>query len=195
MNPLDDIQTPHLLLQRMRVEDLGDLTRLHLDPRVMATMGGIRSPEATAEWLDRQIGHWERCGFGLWMARERASGQFAGRGGLHHIEIDGRDEIEVGYCFRAEFWGRGLATELARESVRVAFEMLRLPAIVCFTLPTNFASQRVMQKAGFRYERDIIYKDLPHVFYRLSADQWQATTSPADRGGKMRQFPQNGAED
>jgi RimJ/RimL family protein N-acetyltransferase len=177
MNPLDDIQTPHLLLQRMRVEDLGDLTRLHLDPRVMATMGGIRSPEATAEWLDRQIGHWERCGFGLWMACDRASDQFAGRGGLHHVEIDGIDEIEVGYCIRAEFWGRGLATELARESVRVAFEVLRLPAIVCFTLPTNFASQRVMQKAGFRHERDIVYKDLPHVFYRLTIDQWQAMAS------------------
>jgi RimJ/RimL family protein N-acetyltransferase len=178
MTPLDELQTPRLLLQRMGANDLDDLTRMHLDPRVMATMGGIRLPEATADWLARQIGHWESCGFGLWMARDRASGQFAGRGGLHHIEIDDTDEIEVGYCFRDEFWGRGLATELARESIRVAFEVLRLPTIVCFTLPTNLASQRVMQKAGFRYERDIVYKDLPHVFYRLTSDQWKSAASP-----------------
>jgi ribosomal-protein-alanine N-acetyltransferase len=167
MKDPDNLQTERLLLTRMSANDLDDLTRLHLDQRVMATLGGIRSPEQTREWLDRQIGHWQSCGFGLWMARERESGRFAGRGGLHHIEIDGRDEIEVGYCFLSEFWGRGLATELARESIRTAFDDLNLPELVCFTLTTNLASQRVMQKAGFRYERDLLWKDLPHVFYRL----------------------------
>jgi ribosomal-protein-alanine N-acetyltransferase len=174
MKELDSLLTPRLLLRRMTAGDLDDLTRMHLDPRIMATLGGVRSPEQTRDWLQRQMGHWERCGFGLWMARERQTGQFAGRGGLHHIEIDGRDEIEVGYSFLAEFWGRGLAMELARESIRAAFTVLNLPEIVCFTLTTNHASQRVMQKAGFRYERDLVYKDLPHVLYRLRRADWQA---------------------
>jgi RimJ/RimL family protein N-acetyltransferase len=176
MNAVDELQTPRLLLRRLRAEDLDDLTRMHLDPRVMATMGGVHSPAETEEWLGRQRDHWERRGFGLWLARDRATGRFAGRGGLHHVEIDGRDEIEVGYCFRAEFWGRGLATELARESIRVAFTVLRLPELVCFTLTTNRASQRVMQKAGFRYERHRTWKDLPHVFYRLTEATWRNTT-------------------
>jgi len=183
MNPLDQLHTPHLLLQRMSAGDLDDLMQLHVDPHVMASMGGTRTPEATADWLGRQMGHWERCGFGLWVARERATGAFAGRGGLHHVDIDGRDEIELGYCFRADFWGRGLATELARESVRAAFEVLKLPDIVCFTLPTNLASQRVMQKTGFHYERDIVYRDLSHVFYRLTAERWQAALKPSSAGG------------
>lgn len=177
LHPLDEYLTPRLCLGRMRAEDLDDLTRLHLDARVMATMGGVRSPAVTDEWLSRQLDHWERCDFGLWMARDRASGRFVGRGGLHHVEIDGRDEIEVGYCFLADCWGRGLATELAQASVCAAFTVLHLPELVCFTLPTNLASQRVMQKAGFRYERTATYKDLPHVFYRLTAASWQ---TPAD---------------
>jgi ribosomal-protein-alanine N-acetyltransferase len=168
VNPLDELLTPRLRLERMRAADLDDLTRMHLDPRVMATMGGVRSPHDTAEWLDRQLEHWQRHGFGLWMARDRGSGQFIGRGGLHHVEIDGRDEIEVGYCFLADFWGRSLATELACASVGAAFDLLHLPELVCFTLPTNLASQRVMQKAGFLYERSRTYKSLPHVFYRLT---------------------------
>jgi [ribosomal protein S5]-alanine N-acetyltransferase len=176
-NPLDEFLTPRLLLQRMRAEDLDDLTRMHLDPRVMATLGGVRSPTETTEWLGRQLDHWARHGFGLWMARERQSGRFAGRGGLHHVEIEGRDEVEVGYSFLAEFWGCGLATELARASVRVAFDILHLPEIVCFTMTTNHASQRVMQKAGFRYERNLIYKDLPHVFYRLTAAEKSGSAS------------------
>ena len=181
MDSLDALQTPRLLLRRMSADDLDELTRMHLDPRVMATMGGLRTPAQTKDWLDRQMGHWEGCGFGLWMAHERETGQFAGRGGLHHIDIDGRDEIEVGYCFRSEFWGRGLATELAQASVRAAFTVLNVPELVCFTLPTNRGSQRVMQKAGFRYERDIVYKDLPHVFYRLRRDDWAASSTENSR--------------
>ncbi|HTU17891.1 MAG TPA: GNAT family N-acetyltransferase [Gemmataceae bacterium] len=167
MNPVDEILTPRLRLRRMTADALGDLTRMHLDPRVMATLGGVRAPDVTREWLGRQLEHWQQYGFGLWLAFDRETGQFVGRGGLHHVPIDDRDEIEVGYAFLAEFWGRGLAMELARASIRVAFDVLHLPELVCFTLTTNRASQRVMQKVGFRYERDIVYKDLPHVLYRL----------------------------
>jgi ribosomal-protein-alanine N-acetyltransferase len=171
MTSLDAIQTPRLVLQRMRAEDLDELVRMHTDAQVMATLGGVRSPAETVEWLGRHLEHWRQHGFGLWMVRERQTGRFAGRGGLHHVTIDDHDEVEVGYSFLAEFWGCGLATELARESVRVAFAVLHLPELVCFTMPTNRASQRVMQKAGFRYQRDGTYKDLPHVFYRLRASE------------------------
>jgi [ribosomal protein S5]-alanine N-acetyltransferase len=171
MNPLDELQTPRLLLHRLTAEDLDDLTRMHLDPRVMATLGGVRSPEQTREWLAPRLEHWRRYGFGLWLVRDREAGRFAGRGGLHHVEIDSRDEIEVAYSFLPDYWGRGLATELACASIRAAFAVLNLPEIVCFTLTTNRASQRVMQKAGFRYERDVVYKDLPHVLYRLRQNE------------------------
>jgi RimJ/RimL family protein N-acetyltransferase len=174
MKPLDEHVTPRLLLRRMTAEALDDLTYMHLDPRVMATLGGVRSPDETQEWMDRHLKHWRQHGFGLWLACDRETGCFAGRGGLHHVLIDDRDEIEVGYAFLADFWGRGLATELARESIRVAFEMLNIPELVCFTLTTNHTSQRVMQKVGFGYERDLVYKDLPHVFYRLRRADWHS---------------------
>ncbi len=52
--------------------------------------------------------------------------------------------------------------------------------VVCFTLTTNRASQRVMEKAGFEYERDIVHAGLPHVFYRITASGWKG------RGGDLR---------
>ena len=93
--------------------------------------------------------------------------QFVGRGGLRRVVIDGKDEVEVGYGLMPEFWGQGLATELAVASVRVGFEVLKLPDVVSFTLPTNKKSRRVMEKAGFQYEKDVVWADLPHVLYRL----------------------------
>jgi ribosomal-protein-alanine N-acetyltransferase len=170
MNDLEELQTPRLTLRRMSANDLDDLTRMHLNPRVMATLGGVRSPETTRQWLEHQLDHWRQYGYGLWLARERETRQFAGRGGLHFVEIDGRAEVEVGYTFLADYWGCGLATELARASIDAAFTILNLSDIVCFTLTTNLASQRVMQKAGFRYERDFVYKNMPHVLYRLTSN-------------------------
>ena len=66
-----------------------------------------------------------------------------------------------------EFWGQGLATEIAQASIGIAFNELGLSDVVSFTLPTNLASRRVMEKCGLTFERDIEWKDLPHVLYRL----------------------------
>ncbi len=57
-----------------------------------------------------------------------------------------------------------------------------LPAIISYALPTNRASERVMEKQGFRYERDIVHAGLPHVFYRLTAAQWREDGAPGRPG-------------
>ena len=51
----------------------------------------------------------------------------------------------------------------------VAFGRLGLADVVAFTLPDNIASRRVMEKSGFRYERDIVWAEMPHVLYRARA--------------------------
>ena len=120
--------------------------------------------------------HWERYAYGLWVFRDAVTGGFAGRGGLRHLEVGGGPEIEVAYALVAELWNRGLASEMAVAIVRLAFEELRIDNLVCFTQPTNYASRRVMEKAGFRYERDIVHAGLPHVFCRLERDSWKSGT-------------------
>jgi ribosomal-protein-alanine N-acetyltransferase len=99
---------------------------------------------------------------------------------LCHTQAGGKDEIELGYALLPEFWGKGLATEMAKATVAVGFEQLALPELVCFTLVTNEASQRVMEKAGFRYERDFVHVGLPHMFYRLTAAQWKEAMGEGD---------------
>jgi RimJ/RimL family protein N-acetyltransferase len=157
----------------MRPGDEDDLARFSRNPQVMATLGGLRTREQNREYLQQQLAHWEQHGFGYWTAYDLRSGQFAGRGGLRHALVEGRDEVEVGYGLLPKFWGRGMATELARLSVRVGFTELNRADLVAFTLPTNMGSRRVMEKAGFRYERAIVHANLDHVLYRLTAPMWQ----------------------
>ncbi|MBX3026894.1 GNAT family N-acetyltransferase [bacterium] len=170
---LGRLHTARLLLTRIAAADLDELRRMHRDPVVMATLGGVRSDEVSADILTQLMAHWDAHGFGYWMAHERATGAFVGRGGLRRVVVGGGDEVEVGYALMPQFWGRGLATELARECARVGFEVLGQRSLVAFTLPTNVASRAVMQRVGFAYERDVIWAGMPHVLYRLDVAGWR----------------------
>jgi ribosomal-protein-alanine N-acetyltransferase len=118
--------------------------------------------------LEADITHWEAHGFGPWLHR-LADGTPAARGGLWRTVVDGKAETEVQYTVASRLWGRGLATEIASAAVVEAFETLGLERVVCFTMVGNHASQRVMEKAGFQYERHFMRAGLPHLLYRLSA--------------------------
>jgi len=96
-------------------------------------------------------------------------GAFVGRCGIHRIVIDGRDEVELGYIVRSELWSNGYATEMAVAVAAHAFSALALPELVGFTLPDNLRSRRVLEKAGFVYERTFVGDGKPTVLYRLTA--------------------------
>lgn len=146
---------------------------------VMATLGGTRTEERTSQYLRTNLDHWDRYGFGIWVFRAASDGIFIGRGGLRHVKIEGRDEVEVAYALMPEFWGRGLATEIARALLKIGFEQLALAQLVAFTLTTNHASRRVMEKVGFTFEREFVHgaRGMPHLLYRIIRDAAGATAT------------------
>src|SRR5260370_29816145 len=137
MNSLASLRTERMLLTRMQQDDLDDLIRMYSDQEVMATLGGVRSPAWTGQYLERQMAHWKQHGFGFWTVHDPQTGQFAGRGGLRHATIEGQVGMEVGYGLAREFWGKGWATELARESGRGGFAEWDPPDLTSFALPAN----------------------------------------------------------
>jgi RimJ/RimL family protein N-acetyltransferase len=166
---LDSFTTPRLLAERLTPAHLPDLRRMDQDPLFMAHVGGVRDEAATLAYLEQNLAHWATQGFGVWMLRDRTQQFLIGRAVLRHLAVEGDDEVEVGYGFYPEYWGRGLATEVACACVRIGLSRLNLPSIVAVTLPTHGASQRVMQKAGLTYERKILHEGLLHVLFRTRA--------------------------
>jgi RimJ/RimL family protein N-acetyltransferase len=172
---IDQLTTTRLDAQRITLEHFPEIHRLHTDPLVMKTLsadGGVMLEEATRKHLQRCSNHWDQYGFGLWVVRAKVGGQFIGRGGLMTYQIDGEDVVGLAYAVMSEHWNQGFATEMAQASVRFGFEQLGLGEIDSWTLPINLASQRVMEKLGFRYERDFEFAGLGHWFYRLIAGDW-----------------------
>lgn len=147
---LIELLTPRLRLRPWTAGDAPLLVRLASDA------GAIRHipnrPEATTEAADAKlatlVGHWREHGFGLWVAEDRLSGEFAGRAGLQFIPGIDPPEAEMGYIFREAFWGRGLASEAAAASLWFGFAHLGLDHIAALAVPENDGSVKVMRKLG-----------------------------------------------
>jgi len=62
------------------------------------------------------------------------------------------DHAQLGFWIGVPYWGKGYATEAAREVVRAGFEVWGLHRIYAQYFATNPASGRVLQKLRFRQE-------------------------------------------
>ena len=174
------LETPRLILRRWRDSDREPFARLNADPRVMEHFPALLTREESDAGVDRVQAHFDRHGFGLFAAELREDGSFLGFIGLAVPDFAAPFTpcVEIGWRLSADYWGRGLATEGAREALRHGFEDLRLPEIVSFTVPGNVRSRRVMEKLGMTHDPadDFDHPSLPeghpfrrHVLYRIGS--------------------------
>jgi len=140
---------------------------MHQDALVMKEIGGVRTPAQTATYITVNLEHWTKHNFGLWILKDAATGEMAGRAVLRHLTVDGADEVEVGYGFYRPFWGRGLATEVTLACLGFGFGELGLDSIVGVTSPTNLASHHVLRKCGLAFEKIFDRDDVRSYLFRV----------------------------
>ncbi len=148
--------TARLKAEKLAAKDLDDLVRLHLDPEVSRYLGGARSPDITAAYVDTNLRHWNDHGFGLWVLRTH-DGRFAGRAGLRYIELEGARKLEIAYTLARDAWGQGLATEIAGALVDLWTIELTEPCLIGVVSKGHAASERVLLKTGFSHRRDALF--------------------------------------
>ncbi|MFF4597660.1 GNAT family N-acetyltransferase [Amycolatopsis sp. CA-161197] len=153
---------------RLRLEAVGpeladDLFRLHQDPGIARWYGAWTAEDAlrTATEMGRS---WHSDGAHKWLAYDRADGVLIGRGGLSRTR-DG--QWELGWAVRESLWGRGYATEIGRAGLEFAWGELAASRVISFTEVHNGRSRAVMERLGFRYDRDISHRGEPFVLYVL----------------------------
>lgn len=129
--------------------DHADLERLDMDPDVRAFFpDGIATRARIEARIARAKLRIEANRCPEFAVVELATGRFAGRAGFG--AVDG-GEIEVGYVFLKEFWGRGLAQESLRALLAWAEDNLDVPRIIAYAPSTHWTSLNVMRKAGMRF--------------------------------------------
>lgn len=128
--------------------DFPSLERLDMDPEVRAHFpGGVSTPAQISARIARSKLPIEANRFPEFAVIELETGRFAGRAGFGLIA---GGDVEVGYVFLKEFWGRGLAQESLRALLIWAKQNFQVPRIVAYAPSTHSASFNVMRKAGMR---------------------------------------------
>jgi RimJ/RimL family protein N-acetyltransferase len=163
---MDHFSTKRLTAEKLGEGHLADLVALHLDAEVSRFLGGVRSAEVTKTYLAANMAHWDQHGFGLWVLRTK-DGAFAGRAGIRHIDVDDIDEIEIAYTFKREFWGQGLASEIAIALTEIGLSQLGLPSLIGLVFVEHGASRRVLEKANYILEKSTTHRGEAVVIYRI----------------------------
>lgn len=151
--------TAPLVLDRPGLQDLDEVFEIHSDPRVWTHFPSgrmVRRAEAGAYLLAR-IADWEIDGFGAWVVRESEDGPVLGTCGTGVRRRPMADEWDpdrieaywnLGYRFRPEVQGRGLASEVSRLAIAHAQELKPELPVIAYLLEHNEASRKVAEKVG-----------------------------------------------
>jgi ribosomal-protein-alanine N-acetyltransferase len=171
------IETVRLFLRPMRADDQDELLATFGDPCVMAVFGAAPfGPSEMKRWIDRNLEHQERYGYGLFSVLHKADRRLIGDCGLEHREIGDAPEVELGYDLCSDYWNQGLATEAATAVRDYAFGDLQLPRLVSLIRQGNTASARVAEKVGMRREAGIVQGDIKYWVYAVSHEEGLKTS-------------------
>ncbi len=156
--PLPDLPDGRLtdgvvVLRRLGPDDTEQTYRLHSDPEVAASRVPPGAP--AREEIERRCagaeGQWLVGTAAAMTILDGASGDFVGNCTLNHDQ-PANGQAMIGYSLLPQWRGRGYATRAVRLLARWGFDHVGLSRLWAGTLPENAASQRVLDKAGFRRE-------------------------------------------
>jgi [ribosomal protein S5]-alanine N-acetyltransferase len=161
------LETKRLVFREMNLHDVDDLLKVLSDPEAMQFYPQPFDRQMTQTWIERNIERYDRYGVGLWALILKESGELIGDCGLVVQEVDGVEEIEIGYHIRRDLWGRGLATEAALACRDRGFSRLDFDRLISLISPDNIASRRVAQKNEMRLIKEIEWRYKPTCIYAV----------------------------
>ena len=148
------LDTERLSLHRLTFDDAEFILRLVNEPSWLEFIGdkGVRSLEDARHYLGTgPMASYERHGFGLYLVKRKSDGERLGMCGL--IKRDALPDVDIGFAFLPEHWGKGYAHEASAAVLEHAQRDFKLARILAITSPHNDSSIRVLERIGLRFER------------------------------------------
>ena len=159
------LETERLVLRKFEQDDLQDIMRWE-------EISNARNPKMEAQkFLDYSFGEYREGGAGPWGMQLKKSGEIVGNCGFPHIifeELCG----EVNYYVDPRHRRQGVALETLTALLKFGFQEIELKRIQGRCEPDNFASERVMQKMGMKFEgftEDAPFSNEPSTRQKLYA--------------------------
>lgn len=160
------IETPRTLLQQYTTDDVDNLYRIFSDPIAMTHWPATKTREEVVQWIQWNLESYKENGYGLYSVFRKTDLAFLGYCGfILQREVDGIDEVEIGYALVRQYWGKGYATETASACKKYGFNHLNCSRLISLVKPENFPSRKVAERNGMHVEKKIIHWEEPFLVY------------------------------
>ena len=156
------LETDRLIIRPITLDDASFILTLLNEPSFLRYIGDkqVRNLEDARQYiLSGPVASYERHGFGLCLVELRESHTPIGMCGI--LKREELPDPDIGFALLPDFWSKGLAFEAAAAVLNDARERLKLERILAITSLDNEASMNLLERLGFRFEREI----------KLSADR------------------------
>ena len=167
------LQTERLILRPISMDDLDDLHEIFGDPVAMQHYPSTRSREDLIPLVERSMIHFERDRTGFYAMIHRETDEWLGQCGLLWQEVDGVEELEIGYHCKVKHWRRGYTSEAARRLRDFAFEELDRKHVISLIKPENHPSAGVARKMGMSVWKETEFKGFHCNVWRLRREDWE----------------------
>ncbi len=170
------IETKRLLLRDIEITDAQGIFELDSDPDVHEFLGN--KPISTFEEAQNVISYirnqYKEHGIGRWAVIDKATGDFIGWSGLKYEKVVRKEfnYYDIGYRIKKKYWGKGIATETALESLKYGFQKLNLEEIGAAAAVNHLVSTKILTKIGLKFIETFDFDGKPHNWYKLSKSEW-----------------------
>lgn len=151
------IETERLIIRPFTLADIEPSYAMNLDAEVSKYTGDggvVDKKEIERRIVENVFGDYKKYGFGRLAVELKAENKFIGFTGLKYLED--MHEVDLGYRFMKEYWGKGIATESGKACIHLGFNTLGLNKIIAMVLPENLASIHVLEKLHFEFEKEVM---------------------------------------
>ncbi len=161
------LETRRLVLRPFLPDDVGVMAEVLGDPVSMRFYPHPFSFEETEAWVARNMARSEGDGLGLWAVVLRDTGEVVGDCGAVVQQVDGSDELELGWHLHPAHQGHGFATEAAIAWRDYAFAVTGRDRLISLILEENLPSQRVAERIGMSVWKTAAFAGRSHLVYAI----------------------------
>lgn len=149
------LHTERIVLRILHSGDIPEIEKMHADPEVMLLSGanGPLNKIANQNWCSKNLDHWQRYGYGMYLMETKEDSEFCGFVGLRNLPH--YPAPELCWILPKSKWGQGYALEAALKVKEHAFQKLEYRELLHFIDSRNQKSIKLAEKLGARIHREI----------------------------------------
>jgi RimJ/RimL family protein N-acetyltransferase len=145
------LETSRLVLKKIDTNDAPFYVKLFNSKGWLQNIGdrNIKSNDDAVAYIKKHyLPEYEKNGYGSYTVNLKETGETIGACGLYKRDV--LEDPDIGFAFLDAYHGKGYGYESASAIMEYALTSLDIQTILGFTLPTNVASIKLLEKLGLK---------------------------------------------